>query len=81
MFVCGVKVRVNAELVLFNTLVEVIATVARLVSEELTVTETFVIAVSVSSTLTTAVLLLVASSRTVREMRLAKLGASFTGVT
>ena len=64
-FVFGLKVRVKAELVVPILLVEVIATVAMFVSDELTVTETLVLAVSVSITLITAVLFVVASSRIV----------------
>ena len=80
-FVFGLKVSVSAELVEFNTFVEVIATVTRLVSDELTVTDTLVLAVSVSIAFTTAVLLVVASSRIVLETTPVNVGASFAGVT
>ena len=78
--VLGVKVSVKAEFVVPMLLVEVMATVAMFVSDELTVTDTLVLAVSVSMTLTTAVLLVVASSRIVFEVMPVKVGASFTGV-
>ena len=67
-FVFGLNVRVKAEFVVPMLLVEVIATVAMFVSDELTVTDTLVLAVSVSITLITAVLFVVASSRIVSEV-------------
>jgi hypothetical protein len=79
--VLGVKVNVRAAFVLLTILVEVMATVAMFVSEELTVTTKLLLAVSVSITLMTAVVFVVASSRIVLETRPAKAGASLTGVT
>ena len=81
MLVFGVKVSVTAALVRLTRLVEVIATSAMFVSEELTDTVTLVMSVSESSTLTTAVLLLDASSRIVLETSPVKNGASFCEVT
>jgi hypothetical protein len=52
--VSGVNVSVNAEFVVPMLLVEVMATVARFVSEELTVTDHIGVRVSVSITVTTA---------------------------
>ena len=69
------------EFVPLTTLVEVIATVARFVSDALTVTVTFVLAVSTSITLMTEVRLVVASSKMVLVAMPVKYGASLTGVT
>jgi hypothetical protein len=80
-FVLGVKVSVSAALVELTMFVELIATVATFVSDELTVTTKLLLAVSVSITLITAVLLVVASSRIVLETIPVKLGASLAGIT
>ena len=63
--VLGVNVRVIAAFVLLTMFVEVMATVATFVSEELTVTTKLLLAVSVSIALMTTVLFVVASSRIV----------------
>ena len=78
--VFGVKVNVSAAFVLFRIFVEVIATVAMFVSDELTVTTKLLLAVSVSIAFTTAVVFVVASSRIVFATTPANVGASFTGV-
>ena len=79
--VFGVKVNVSAAFVLFRIFVEVIATVAMFVSDELTVTTRLLLAVSVSIAFTTAVVFVVASSRIVFAITPPNVGASFTGVT
>ena len=79
--VFGVKVNVNAAFVLLTIFVDVMATVAIFVSDELTVTTRLLLAVSVSIAFTTAVVFVVASSRMVLETRPVKVGASLTGVT
>ena len=79
--VFGVNVRVRAAFVELRRFVEVIATVAMLVSDEVAVTTRLLLAVSVSITLITAVLFVVASSRTVFAAMPEKLGASLAGVT
>ena len=60
-FVIGLNASVSAEFVVLTTLVDVSATVARFVSDELTVTETLVLVVSVSITVTTAVFVVLSS--------------------
>jgi hypothetical protein len=80
-FVFGVKVNVIAAFVPLTMFVEVIATVATFVSDELTVTTKLLLAVSVSIALTTAVVFVVASSRIVFAAMPPNVGASFTGVT
>ena len=79
--VFGENVSVSAAFVLLTMFVEVIATVAMFVSDELTVTTKLLLAVSVSIALMTAVLLVVASSRIVFATTPEKLGASFAGIT
>ena len=79
--VFGLNVKVSATFVLFRMLVEVIATVAMFVSDELTVTTRLLLAVSVSIAFTTAVMFVTASSRIVLATAPANVGASFTGVT
>ena len=80
-FVLGLNVSVSAAFVPLRIFVALIATVAMFVSDEVAVTTRLLLAVSVSITFMTAVLLVVASSRIVLETTPAKLGASFTGVT
>ena len=77
----GLNVSVSAAFVELRMFVEVIATVAMFVSDELTVTTRLLLVVSVSIALMTAVLFVVASSRIVLEATPAKVGASFDGVT
>jgi hypothetical protein len=79
--VLGVKVNVSATFVPLTMFVEVIATVAMFVSDEVAVTTKLLLAVSVSITLITAVLLVVASSRIVLETTPEKVGASLAGIT
>ena len=80
-FVFGLNVRVSAAFVPLRMFVEVIATVAMFVSDEVAVTTRLLLAVSVSITFMMAVLLVVASSRIVLETTPANVGASFAGVT
>ena len=78
--VFGVNVRVIAAFVPLTMFVDVMATVAMFVSDEVAVTTKLLLAVSVSITLITAVVLVVASSRIVLETTPEKVGASLTGV-
>ena len=80
-FVLGLNVSVSAAFVPLRIFVEVTATVAMFVSDEVAVTTRLLLAVSVSITLTTAVLFVVASSRIVLETTPVNVGASFAGVT
>ena len=79
--VFGVKVNVNAAFVLLTIFVDVMATVAIFVSDELTVTTRLLLAVSVSIAFTTAVVFVVASSRIVFDTIPEKVGASLAGIT
>ena len=79
--VLGLNVSVNAAFVPLTMFVEVIATVAMFVSDEVAVTTKLLLAVSVSITLITAVLFVVASSRIVLETTPEKVGASLAGIT
>ena len=79
--VLGVNVRVIAAFVPLTMFVEVIATVAMFVSDDVAVTTKLRLAVSLSITLITAVLLVMASSRIVLETTPKKVGASLAEIT